>query len=89
MSAKKAKGKKAKKVLGIIAIIFVLFIASTVVVTVIGNSANTKKANSFETVQIENQLVPEKDKNGYWTYSMNDVWTGIKSCYADLKKISR
>ena len=25
-------------------------------------------------------------KNGYWTYSMDDVWTGLKSCYADLKK---
>lgn len=69
MSAKKAKSKKAKKILGIIAIIFVLFIASTVVTTVIGNSTNTKKASSFETVQIENQLVPEKDENGYWTFT--------------------
>lgn len=25
-------------------------------------------------------------KNGYWTYSMDDVWTGLRSCYADLKK---
>ncbi len=24
-------------------------------------------------------------KNGYWTYSMDDVWTGLKSCYKDLK----
>ncbi len=29
----------------------------------------------------ENQL-----KNGYWTYSMDDVWTGLKSCYKDLKE---
>ncbi len=25
-------------------------------------------------------------KNGYWTYSMDDVWTGLKNCYLDLKK---
>lgn len=25
-------------------------------------------------------------KNGYWTYSMDDVWTGLKSCYKDLKE---
>ncbi len=24
-------------------------------------------------------------KNGYWTYSMDDVWAGLKSCYKDLK----
>ncbi len=69
MSAKKAKGKKAKKVLGIIAIVLVAFIAVTVVITLIGNNANIKKANSFETVQIENQLIPEKDENGNWTFT--------------------
>lgn len=25
-------------------------------------------------------------KNGYWTYSMNDVWAGLKNCYRDLKE---
>ena len=25
-------------------------------------------------------------KNGYWTYSMDDVWLGLKSCYKDLKE---
>ena len=72
MSAKKAKspkGKKAKKVLGVIAILFVLFIAVTVVVTLIGNNANLKKANSFETVQYESQLTPVKDQNGNWTFT--------------------
>ena len=69
MSAKSPKGKKAKKVLGVIAILFVLFIAVTVVVTLIGNNANLKKANSFETVQYENQLKPVKDPNGNWTFT--------------------
>ncbi len=25
-------------------------------------------------------------ENGYWTYSLDDIHSGIKSCYADLKK---
>ena len=25
-------------------------------------------------------------ENGYWTYSLDDIHTGIRSCYADLKK---
>lgn len=29
----------------------------------------------------ENRLV-----DGVWTYSMDDIWTGLQDCYADLKK---
>lgn len=65
----KKKGKKALKVLAIILCVIVAFIGVTTVISVIGNNANLKKANSFETVQIENQLVPEKDENGYWTFT--------------------
>ncbi len=63
------KGKKAIKIIGIIAAIIALFVAVTVCVTAIGNKANTEKAASFETVEIENQLVPEKDENGNWTFT--------------------
>lgn len=31
--------------------------------------------------QWENRL-----ENGFWTYSLDDIHTGIKACYADLKK---
>ncbi|MCD8119038.1 MAG: FGGY-family carbohydrate kinase [Lachnospiraceae bacterium] len=24
-------------------------------------------------------------ENGIWTYSLNDIWTGLQDCYADLK----
>lgn len=27
-----------------------------------------------------------KLENGYWTYSLDDIHSGLKSCYADLKK---
>ena len=25
-------------------------------------------------------------ENGYWTYHMDEIWTGIAACYADLKR---
>ena len=66
---KKRKSKKAKKVLGIIAALLVVFILSTIVATLAGNRKNTKIASSFETVQIEDRLIPEKDENGCWTFT--------------------
>ena len=65
----KGKNKKALKIIGIIAAVFALFIAVTCCVTVIGNNANIKKAQSFETVQSEERLIPQKDENGYWTFT--------------------
>ena len=36
---------------------------------IIGDKANIKRAESYDPVVIENQLVPEKDENGYWTFT--------------------
>ncbi len=63
------KGKKALKIIGIIAAVIALFVAITCCVTAIGNNANIKKAQSFETVRIEDKLIPQKDENGYWTFT--------------------
>lgn len=38
-------------------------------ITIIGDKANIKRAESYDPVVIENQLVPEKDENGYWTFT--------------------
>ncbi|MGN0463915.1 MAG: metallophosphoesterase [Acutalibacteraceae bacterium] len=68
----KVKGKKGKialKVIGIILAVLVLFIGVTTIITVVGDKANIKKANSFETVVKADTLVPEKDENGYWTFT--------------------
>lgn len=55
--------------LGILAAI-VLFMCVTVVITLIGNAANTKKARSFETVSYpENRLVPELDEHGNYFFT--------------------
>lgn len=65
----KGKKRKSLKIIGIIAAVFALFVAVTCCVTVIGNNANIKKAQSFETVQSEDRLIPQKDENGYWTFT--------------------
>ncbi len=70
MKEKKGKsGKKALKVLGVILAVIVAVAGITAVVNVIGNKANTEKAQSFETVKKDDTLVPKKDANGFWTFT--------------------
>ncbi len=66
---KNGRGKKALKVLAIILCVLVVFFSVTAVVSVIGNKGNTEKAMSFPTVEAEDKLTPEKDENGYWTFT--------------------
>ncbi|MBQ8503437.1 MAG: metallophosphoesterase [Clostridia bacterium] len=66
---KKGRGKKALKVCGIILLVIVLLVGVAAIMNVVSTKANTEKAQSFEQVAIENQLVPEKDENGYWTFT--------------------
>lgn len=71
---KKAERKKKRKriitkiLLSILGLI-VGFILVTIAITLIGNKANTDKAHSFEKVVYENQLVPELDVNGNYTFT--------------------
>ncbi len=69
VKTKKKKGKIALKVLAIILAVIVVFAGVTSIIGSVANKANTEKANSFETVAYEKQLVPEKDKNGFWTFT--------------------
>ena len=69
---KKGRGKKAAKVLGIILAVIVVLAGITAVVNVISTNANIKKAESFEKISVENQLVPEKDENGFWTFTTDE-----------------
>lgn len=71
-SIKSKKSKAGKIALGIFGGIFGLMAVVVIVgaiVSSVGNKANTEKALSFETVQYEEQLVPEKDENGYYTFT--------------------
>lgn len=65
-----SKGKKIT--LGIFGSIFGLIAVVAVagaIVSFAGNKANMEKALSFETVKYEEQLVPEQDENGNWTFT--------------------
>ena len=67
---KMSKGKKIT--LGIFGSIFGLIAVVAVVGAIVsfaGNKANMEKALSFETVKYEEQLVPEQDENGNWTFT--------------------
>ena len=66
---KTGKGKKALKIIAIILAVIVVLSCVSMGVTKISIKANTEKANSIEAVQYENQLVPEKDENGFWTFT--------------------
>lgn len=66
---KKKKGKTVLKVLAALLCVIVLFFAVAAVITSVSNKANIEKAESFEAVQIEDRIVPEKDENGYWTFT--------------------
>ena len=73
MKEKKKKDPKKKKraliITGSILGVFALFVITVVMITIIGDKANIKRAESYDPVGIENQLVPEKDENGYWTFT--------------------
>ncbi len=66
---KKNRKKTALKVISIILCVLVVFFSVTAVISVIGNKGNTEKAKSFPTVEVEDKLIPEKDENGYWTFT--------------------
>ena len=68
---KNGKGK-AKKILGCIAAVIVVITVVTLAVNLSLSDKIIKLANTFETVEIENQLVPEKDANGYYTFTTDE-----------------
>ena len=66
---KSKKRKLAKKIfLGLLTVIIAFFTITTII-TVVSQKANVEKANSFEAVEYEAQLVPEKDADGNWTFT--------------------
>ncbi len=75
---KKGRGKKALKVCGIILLVIVLLVGVAAIMNVVSTKANTEKAQSFEPVAIENQLIPEKDENGYWTFTTDEEFKVIQ-----------
>ena len=71
MAKTKAKARNHKKR-------FVSFIGVVVVIAILIAGANllavqnlVKKGNSYPKPEYENQLVPQKDENGYWYFTFS------------------
>ena len=63
---------KAVKIIGSILAVIVLIAAVTAIVNVNVVKSGVEYAKSFEKVQYENQLVPQKDADGYWTFNTDE-----------------
>ncbi|MGN1316232.1 MAG: metallophosphoesterase [Acutalibacteraceae bacterium] len=62
------KKRKLKKVLSVIVIIIALIVVVTTIVNTGVVKGLLKKGSSYSKVEIENQLIPEKDENGNWVF---------------------
>lgn len=60
------------KVFSSILAAIILFVGITTGITLVGNNANLEKAKSFATVEYEQQLTPEKDEHGNWTFTTDE-----------------
>ena len=68
----KNKSKKGKK--GLLIFICVIAVISSVIAVVNYNGLQDllEKGSSYKKVEFENQLVPEKDENGYWCFTTDE-----------------
>lgn len=69
---KKGKKKSALKVIGIILAVIVLLGAVGKLVNVISNKAHIGSVEDLSAVTYDNQLVPEKDADGVWTFTTDE-----------------
>ena len=65
----KVKSKKVKKFLLIIIAVVMIISVIIAVANFLSLQNLLEKGNSYNKVEIENQLVPEKDENGYWYFT--------------------
>ena len=67
--SKKNFGRRLRKAAIILLAVIVAAAALTAISNTVVSKASIEKANSFAAVEYENQLKPEKDENGYWTFT--------------------
>ena len=68
----KCKCKKGKKLLLGLVLTVVAITAATALVNFLMVQDLVKRGSAYGKVEIENQLVPEKDVNGYWCFTTDD-----------------
>lgn len=69
---KKGKKKSVLKVLGIVLSVMILLCAIGGLVNVIGDKAHLKSLDNVSAVEYSNQLIPEKDADGVWTFTTDN-----------------
>lgn len=65
----KVNSKKVKKVLLIIVAVMIALAVIVAVANLLSLKNLLEKGNSYNKVEIENQLIPQKDENGYWYFT--------------------
>ncbi len=65
----KAKSKKLKKVLLIIVAVVMVLAVVIAGLNFLSLQNLLEKGNSYNKVEMENQLIPQKDENGYWYFT--------------------
>ena len=65
----KTKSKKAKKVILSIVAVIIVIVVVIAGANILSLNNLVKKGNAYNTVEIEKQLVPQKDENGYWYFT--------------------
>lgn len=75
---KKNKGKLALKIIAGILVVIVALVGVATIANSMGNKGNIEKIAAFESAAKENQLVPEKDEKGNWTFTTDDDFKVIQ-----------
>ena len=74
----KKKGKLALKFLAGILVVIIALVGIAAVANTAGNKGNIEKIAAFESAAKENQLVPEKDEKGNWTFTTDEDFKVIQ-----------
>lgn len=74
----KNKGKVALKVIAVILVVIIALVVVATVANSAGNKGNLEKITAFESAAKENQLVPEKDEKGNWTFTTDEDFKVIQ-----------
>ena len=65
------KKEKSKKVKGLLVTIVVILVLSVIIAgaNILAVQNLIEKGNSYNKIEFENQLIPQKDENGYWCFT--------------------
>ena len=75
---KKSKGKLALKIMAVVLAVIIALAGVAAIANSAGNKGNIEKIAAFESAAKDNQLVPEKDEKGNWTFTTDEDFKVIQ-----------